>query len=307
MPKNFILQINGGIGKCVAATAVCKAIKENNPDSKLIVVSGYPEVFLNNSNVDKSLQYGAITYFFNDYIKDKDFKVMAHDPYLESDYISRKKHLIEVWCEMNGIPYGGEQPQIFLNQRELDFFQKKYSSDKPIMVLQTNGGANKDLKYSFARDLPSSVVLKVIEHFVPKYNIVHIRRDDQIGYQGTTPIHAGFREIAALTLLSEKRLLIDSFLQHTTAALGLPSTVCWITNSPKNLGYKIHDNILANPFTNKPELRHAMYEEFDISGNPEQFPYNNEDEIFNVDAIIESLEDKVAETPISVILPENKK
>lgn len=288
--KNYILSINGGIGKCVAATGVCEAIKKNYPDAYLIVISGYPEVFLNNPNVDKSLQYGAITYFFDDYIKDKDFKVMAHEPYLESDYISRKKHLIEVWCEMNGIAYNGEQPQIFLNQRELDFYQKKYQSDKPILLMQTNGGGNKDLKYSFARDLPSCVVLKVIEHFAPTHNIVHIRRDDQIGYQGTTPIHAGFREILALTLLSSKRLLIDSFLQHSTAALNLPSTVCWITNSPKNLGYAMHDNILAKPYTNKPELRHALYEEFDISGNPEQFPYNSEDEIFNISAIIDSLE-----------------
>lgn len=288
--KNYILQINGGIGKCVAATAVCKAVKENNPDSNLIVVSGYPEVFLNNPNINKSLQYGAITYFYDDFVKGKDVKVMAHDPYLESDYIYHKKHLIDVWCSMNGINYHNEQPEIFLNQRELDFFQKKYQSDKPIMVMQTNGGANKDIKYSFARDLPSSVVIKIIEHFASKYNIVHIKREDQIGYQNTTPINAGFRELLALTLLSEKRLLIDSFLQHSTAALNLPSTVCWITNSPKNLGYTIHDNILANPFTNKPELRHAMYEEFDISGNPEQFPYNNEEEIFDVDKIIASLE-----------------
>ena len=150
------------------------------------------------------------------------------------------------------------------------------------------------MKYSFSRDLPSGVVLKVIEHFAPNYNIVHVRRDDQIGYERTTPIHAGFREILALTMLSQKRLLIDSFLQHSCAALNLPSTVCWITNSPKNLGYDIHDNIIANPFTNKPELRHSMYEEFDISGNPEQFPYNNESEIFNVDEIIASLEKEVA-------------
>lgn len=307
MQKNYILQVDGGIGKCVAATAVCQAIKKQHPNSNLIVISGYPEVFLNNPNVNKSLQYGAITYFYDDYIKDKNFELMVQNPYLQSSYVNKSQHLIQVWCEMNGIVYGGEQPQIFLNQRELDFFQKKYQSDKPIMVIQTNGGANKDLKYSFARDLPASVVIKVIEHFAPKYNIVHVRRDDQIGYQNTTPIHAGFREILALTLLSEKRLLIDSFLQHACAALNLPSTVCWITNSPKNLGYNIHTNILANPFTNKPELRHAMYEEFDISGNPEQFPYNNENEIFNVDAIIESLEDKAMEDIKVMQEPTSKK
>ena len=291
--RNYVLAIEGGIGKCVAATAVCKSIKENISDSNVIVVSSYPEVFLNNPNVNKALQYGAISYFYGDYIDGKDFKVMAQNPYLDTDYINKSKHLIEVWCDINSLPYKSYKPEIFLNKREVDFFQKKYQSDKPIFILQSNGGFNKDLKYSFARDLPSSVVLKVIEHFAPTYNIVHIRREDQIGYDRTTPVHAGFRELLALTMLSEKRLLIDSFLQHSCTALNLPSTVCWITNSPKNLGYDIHDNIIANPFTNKPELRQSMYEQFDISGNPEQFPYNSEDEIFNVDEIIASLEAEV--------------
>lgn len=288
--RNYVLNIDGGIGKCVAATAVCKSIRENNQDANIIVVSGYPEVFLNNPNVNKALQFGSITYFYDDYIKDKDFKLMVHNPYLETNYINKSKHLIEVWCDMNNLKYKGYKPEIFLNQREIDFFQKKYQSDKPIFVLQTNGGANENLKYSFARDLPSKVVLKIIEHFSPKYNIVHVRRENQIGYANTNPIHAGFREILALTLLSEKRLLIDSFLQHSCAALNLPSTVCWITNSPKSLGYELHDNIIANPFTKSAELRHSFYEAFDISGNPEQFPYNSEDEIFNVDDIIASLE-----------------
>jgi hypothetical protein len=288
--RNYIVQIDGGIGKCVAATALCKSIRENNQDSNIIVISAYPEVFLNNPNVNKALQFGSITYFYDDYIKGKDFKLMAQNPYLETNYINKSKHLIEVWCDMNNLQYKGYKPEIFLNQREIDFFQKKYQSDKPIFVLQTNGGANENLKYSFARDLPSKVVLKIIEHFSPKYNIVHVRRENQIGYDKTNPIHAGFREILALTLLSEKRLLIDSFLQHSCAALNLPSTVCWITNSPKSLGYELHDNIIANPFTKSAELRHSFYEEFDINGNPEQFPYNSEDEIFNVDDIVASLE-----------------
>ena len=54
---NVIFQINGGIGKVVASTVVCKSIKAKYPDCKLIVVSGYPDVFLNNPNVDRALGY----------------------------------------------------------------------------------------------------------------------------------------------------------------------------------------------------------------------------------------------------------
>lgn len=291
MSKNIIFQISGGLGKCVAATAVCKAIKNKYPKDNLIVISSYPQVFLNNPNIYRNLQFNSISYFFEDYIKDKDVVLMVHEPYLEIDYLQDKKHLIHVWCEMNNIPYNYELPEIFLTERETEFLQNKYRTDQPIMVMQTNGGFDKNKKYSFARDLPISVVNEVINTFKNDYKIIHVRREDQIAYQNTIPFLAGFRDVIAITLLSQKRLLIDSFLQHATAALNLKSTVCWITSTPNNLGYSIHDNILANPFTKKPELRHSIYSAFDISGIPEQFPYNNDTEIFNVDDIIKSLKD----------------
>lgn len=290
MPKNIVLQIDGGIGKCIASTALIKATKKQYPSDNIIVISGYPEVYLNNPNISKSLQFSNLNYFFTDNIENKDVKLMLHNPYLEVDYIQEKQHLIKTWCEMFGIQYNGEMPELYINKRELDFFQNKYKSDRPILLMQTNGGANADLKYSFARDLPSSVVIKVIDHFLATYNIVHIRRDDQISYDKTTPISAPFREILALAMLSSKRLLIDSFLQHACASLNLPSVVCWITNNPKVLGYEMHDNILCNPFTRTPELRNSVYGKFNIGGEPIEFPFNSEDEIFNVDKIIASLE-----------------
>jgi hypothetical protein len=72
---NIIFQINGGIGKCVAATAVCEAIKKKYPNDKLIVVSGYADVFLNNPHVDRAYNYGGMSYFYEEYIEDKDVKI----------------------------------------------------------------------------------------------------------------------------------------------------------------------------------------------------------------------------------------
>ena len=71
---NIVFQINGGIGKCVIATAVCEAIKKEYPESKLIVISGYPDVFLNNPNVDRAFAFGGFSYFYEEYIEDKEFK-----------------------------------------------------------------------------------------------------------------------------------------------------------------------------------------------------------------------------------------
>ena len=286
---NIIFQINGGCGKCVMATAVCEAIKKEYPEDNLIVVSGYSDVFLNNPNVHRAFSFGNISYFYDEYVDNKEILLLAHDPYLQTSYVKEEKNLIEIWCDLFNVPYNNEQPKIYLNDREVNFFKKKFQSDKPIFLLQTNGGAFSDQKYSWARDIPSSVAVQIIDTFKDEYNIVHIRREDQIGFANTTPIMDSFRSLCVLTALSSKRLFMDSCSQHTAAAMGLSSTVCWIGTNPDVFGYEIHDNIKSNPFTNKPELKNSYLQKFNIIGDLLEFPYNNESEIFDVEKIISSL------------------
>ena len=286
---NIIFQINGGIGKCVMATAVCEAIKKQYPKSKLIVLSAYADVFLNNPYVDKSLAFGTASYFYQDYIQDQEFKILAHDPYFQTEHIKQDEHLIKTWCEMFGIKYNGEKPNIFLTEQEIKVYQSKYLSDKPILLLHTNGGAQTDLKYSWARDIPNDIAIQVIETFKKDYNIAHIRREDQNSFEGTFPVSDNFRSICVLIAMSKKRLLIDSFAQHVAASMGLKSTVCWIANSPKVFGYEINDNIICNTFTATPDLRNAFLTKFNIGSDLLEFPFKSEKDIFNISSIVKSI------------------
>jgi len=286
---NIIFQINGGMGKCIMATAVCEAIKKQYPNDTLIVVSGYPDVFLNNPNVDRTYAFNGFSYFYEDYIDNKEFKVLAHDPYLETSHLLQNEHLIVTWCKMFGITYNGEQPKIFLSDREKKFFGNKYVFEKPILLLQTNGGASTDMKYSWARDIPVVVASSIVDEFKDSYTILHIRRDDQFLLENTIPVTESFRSLAVLISLSRKRLFLDSFAQHTAASLGMSSTVCWIANKPEVFGYDLHDNIKSNPFTIKPELKSSYLQKFNIGGDLLEFPYSSEKEIFNVDEVINSI------------------
>lgn len=287
---NIILQIQGGIGKCVMATAVCEAIKKQHPEDQLIVISAYPDVFLNNPYIHRAFGYGRFSYFYDEFIKDKEFKIMAHDPYVETAYARQDEHLIKTWCEMNGITYNGELPNIHLSLAEIDFFGSKITSDKPILVIQPNGGGDANMKYSWTRDLPSTVVVQVIEHFKNKYNVIHIKREDQPTYEHTFPFLDSIRAAAVLIHMSSKRLFIDSFGQHVAAAINKPSTVCWIGTTPAVFGYDLHNNVLPNAETRKPDLRNSMYTRFSFGGDIFENPYNKETEIFNVDKIIKSIE-----------------
>jgi hypothetical protein len=287
---NIVFQINGGIGKCILATAICKAIHDQYPDSHLIVVSGYPEVFISNPHVHRSFAFNQAQYFFEDFIENKEVKIMAHDPYVETGHVQQTEHVLDTWSNLFSLNLTDKTPQLFLTDREKNFFSHKFNTDKPILLLQTNGGAQgQELAYSWARDIPASITAQVIEEFRDVYTIVHMRREDQPGFEFTVPVQDNFRALCTLISMSRKRLLMDSFGHHAAAAMGMSSTVLWIANTPKVFGHDIHDNIVANPFTVKPELKNAYLGKFNIIGDPLEFPYNNETEIFNIDEVIKSI------------------
>lgn len=277
------------MGKCVASTALCRAIKNNYPDCKLYVISGYPDVYSGLSSVDMAFNHGQEAYFYSKYVQGKDVKIFANEPYLVTEHILEQEHLIETWCKMNGIVYRGELPEIDINEREKLFFNNKYPNDREIMVLQTNGGGQSDVKYSWARDMPKVIAQAIINEFSNRYSIYHIRRDDQISYENTIHVQDTYKGIASLIQRSKKRVFIDSFCQHSASALGMKSTVLWICNSPKVFGYEIHDNIMANKENKIPDLRNSVFNKYNIGGLICEFPYQNERDIFNIDEIISSI------------------
>jgi ADP-heptose:LPS heptosyltransferase len=287
---NVIFQIDGGLGKSIMATAVLKAIKRQYKKANIIVVTGYPDVFVANPNVNKVLAFDQLSGVYAKYVMGKDAKVFVSDPYHRSDFITESAHLIKIWCESYGVEYNGEMPELFLLKAEKEYFEPFYKLDKPILAIQPNGGAqNQPLKYSWTRDIPSPVVEQVIEHFKNDYAILHIKREDQISYPNTLQALDAFRSIAVLLSLSQKRLLIDSSAMHIATALNLPSTVAWVGTNPKVFGYEIHKNILANEPTREYNFDHPHYQKHLLFQDISTIPYNDLNEVFDVNKIIDSL------------------
>ena len=290
MAQNVIFTIEGGLGKSIMATAILKVIKKEHKKANIIVITGYPDVFIGNPNVNKVLHQQQAVGLYKSYIQNKDTKVFISDPYSTSDFITESNHLLKIWCDMYGLKYNGELPEIFLSKGEKEYFAPFYKLDKPIMAIQPNGGAlGQPLKYSWTRDLPASVVNEVVSQFKDNYAILHIKRDDQLTYENTIGALDSWRSIAIMLTLSTKRLLIDSSSMHVATALNLPSVVGWIGTNPKVFGYDLHTNIIANEPTKEINVesnsytKHLLYE--DIS----TLPYNNFNEIFDTQRIINAL------------------
>jgi ADP-heptose:LPS heptosyltransferase len=287
---NVIFQIDGGLGKSILGTAVLKAIKKQYSKANIIVVTSYPDVFVNNPNVNKVLTHETISGVYEKYILNKDAKVFVSDPYATSDYITEEKHLIQLWCEMYGLNYNGEKPELFISKAERQYFEGFYKLDKPIMVIQPHGGAfNQPLKYSWTRDIPQPIMQDIINHFANDYAILHVKREDQIIYENTFQALDSFRSIAVLLSMSAKRLLIDSSVMHIATALNLPSVVTWVGTNPKMFGYDIHNNIVANEPTKTPDLNHPHYSKYLLFQDISSIPYNDLYEVFDTQKIIEAI------------------
>lgn len=287
-----IFHIEGGIGKNILATAVVSSLKTSDPDRKIIVVTAWPQIWFNNPDLYQVYQLGQNANFFKNFIQDKDTKIFRIDPYHTEDYILNRKHLIQIWCNLCGVNWNGNAPKLYFSPLETENIQAKILKGvtKPIFLLQTNGGGTgpNSRPYSWYRDIPIQNSIDVVEYFKKDYHIYQLGYEGQPLINGCNRINLDTREVLASVLFSKKRLLIDSFSQHASVAFGIKSVVCWVGNDPSVLGYKTNINI-------KPAIEpvydtyHSSYlEDFDIGGNPIQFPYDRL-KIFDSDEIINNL------------------
>jgi len=290
-----IFNPEGGLGKIIASTAVVRCIQAKYPDHKIIVLTPWAEIFLNNPRVHRVLQSGNTPYFYRDYLEGRESIVLKGEPYFCTDHLYSKQHLIKSWCELHDLPFDGNiQPELYFNIAEQTYYAHNIQSDKPILVMQTNGGNYEDGRsYCWTRDLPVSQSQILVNELSKKYKIYHVTRKNGPSLNNAERVDAiaSKRTFLSLLLKSEKRLLIDSCLQHAAAAFKLHSTVCWIGTSPDVFGYQMHKNILPNKEKIKPcggSMIDSLFFDHDFNGPEHEFPYDNFD-IFDLQAVYDSI------------------
>ena len=289
--KYIVWHIEGGLGKNIAATSLLKTLKEKHPERKIVIVASYPEIFLNLPSVYRVYRLGSTQYFYDDYIKNKDTIVFKHEPYFETQHILKNKHLIANWCKILDIEYKFQNPVLnfnFMHQLNIS----KWNRDKPILLIQTNGGIlNSELGYSWTRDIPIDLAIQIVNKYRETHHIIQVCKPTSLKIEGAEILDYTLSAMELFTLLavSDKRILIDSSLQHAAVALNVPSTVFWIGTSPKNFGYALHNNIIANPPTDTTKLIDAYLFDYSFEGVTHECPYYSLEEMFNVPKILEKI------------------
>jgi len=290
--KYIIWHIQGGLGKNIAATALCNDLKQQYKDRKLIMVVSYPEAFLSNPVVDRVYALGQSPYFYQDYIEGKDIVLFRHEPYNQTAHVTKKQHLIHNWCDLLGIEYKNQQPVLFPNYPQrmtIGIWQRP----KPVMVIQTGGGPMQGQKfsYSWTRDMPIEVAQEIINKYSQQYHIIQVTRPDGYQLQGVERVDGVLSnmELFSLLVTSQKRVLIDSCLQHAAAALKLQSTVLWVGTSPTVFGYSSHKNIIAKLPKKANQLIGSYLFDYQFENNMHECPYMDVKDMFNIEEIFKNI------------------
>lgn len=292
MDKFLVWHIEGGLGKNIAATSLLPSLAKKYSGRKIIVVASYPEVFLNHPNIYRVYKVGMTQYFYEDYILGKDTLVFRHEPYFQTGHILKQKHLIENWADLLGVEYTKQLPAIHMNMIQNNF---KYSwqRNKPILLLQTNGGpfSGQQHGYSWTRDMPIELAVTIAQQFNNKYHIIQLTREGAPTIDGVEVVNFGMTNMEMFSLVSaaDKLVLIDSSIQHAAAAMKKRSTVLWIGTAPENFGYDMHTNVKALPPKGNTKLIDAYLFDASFEGVPHECPYTSVEEMFNVSKLIQSI------------------
>jgi hypothetical protein len=290
--KYSVFHVEGGLGKNVAATAMTKIIKKNHPDRNLVVVASYPEVFLNNPHIYRVYNQGSVSYFYEDYIENKDTLVFKHEPYFQSSHILKKQSLVKTWADMYNLKYTVDDilPELYYNMVQKKFVLE-WSRERPILVLHTNGGplTGQQFNYSWTRDMPYKLGLAIVEKYKDTHHIIQICRDQSQALPDTEVVtrHMSNLELFSVLYASTKRILIDSSLQHAAAAFNLSSSVFWIGTSPIVFGYNVHTNIQANKPYGAVKLPSSYLFDYQFSGEHYECPYMDVSEMFDLDKVVQ--------------------
>lgn len=292
MKKYIVWHIEGGLGKNVAATALIEDVKNTYYDRELIMVVSWPEVFLNIPIIDRVYSIGQTPHFYQDYIHNKDTLLFRHEPYNQSGHIHRTKHLINNWADLLNLNYRKQLPKLLVNyaQRQLT---DRWIREKPTLVLHTNGGPYDGQRYSYnwCRDLPPELSNAIVEKYSNDYHIFQVCKKNSYTLPNVERIDEkmGNFELFSILATAQKRILIDSCLQHAATALGMQSTVIWIGTKPEVFGYETNQNISAMKPNIDNQLIGSYLFDYQFENNIHECPYNHVNEMFDIQNLINKI------------------
>jgi hypothetical protein len=245
--------VEGGIGKCIAFTALVPKLAEK-AGQPIQIHTPYVDCFANNTLVEMAYESASIPLGDPRIIRSDN--IYYCEPY-KTNFVFGKQHLIEAYCLQHGVEYDSSmRPKLYtdhLKERAAQFLEKAGISGKYMMVQFTGGqspfnfGPNVQYQSHMPlRNYPYFLAQQVIDKLkaaYPTVSIIDFSLPNEPRYQGTVQFEEHWATGHELLKNAEGFISIDSMLQHMSASTGTKGVVLWGQSRWTQFGYDHNTNL----------------------------------------------------------------
>jgi len=241
--------VEGGIGKCVAFSALLPELRKK---SEVQIYTPYIDCFANNPNVKMA---------YESTIPLQDPRIMASDniyycePY-KSNFQFGKQHIIESYCEHHGVKYNSSmRPKLYTDHHKesVDKWLKDNEIGKYIMI-QFSGGQPKwnygdNVQYQNInpnRNYQPFLAQQVVNMLLEEYKdttIINCVLPNEPHYRGTIRCDLHWSQIHEMLKGAKGFVAIDSCLNHFSPSANKKGVVIWGSTRWTQFGYDQNINL----------------------------------------------------------------
>lgn len=252
-PSDYVVIIqDGGMGDCICATPMLESARKKYKDKKIIFSTFYPEIFLNNPNIDKLYCSRSPDDLYETWIKPiKDFRyIIKRDMYNLPIYKLFPGKLSQAFCYFYDIPYPGDTVKVYITKEEdeesLRFLK---SFPKPVILIQPYGGRMNFGEREILTDNKNwfkESWEELVKELNKSFDTVQVGGLKEEPIKGITTYLMGqtnVRQTIALVKNSLTFITVDSFLNHVGPAVGKSGVILFGRSNPYIYGHDTNKNI----------------------------------------------------------------
>jgi hypothetical protein len=238
LDKPYVVQLDGGIGRVICAIP---AIEELAKKRRVIVLTSFPDVFLNNPHVYKTYNLNR-EYLWDDVIRHGEF--LCPEPYFSHFYYNQEHHLIQSFNHLMTDNSNMAHANLYLSVEERKWaeefvnLRRQEFKDRAIILFQCFGSGaileDDRVVDTSHRSLPTYVVDAICANTNPLYiNASQIH----MNYPNVWQQSFSTRQLFALTAYCDYVVSVDSCLIHIGASFSKTGLVFFGGTFPDNLSY----------------------------------------------------------------------
>jgi len=242
--------VEGGIGKCIAFTALVPALNEKAKEP-IQVFTPYFDCFAANPGVKMVYDQNSIP-IDHPGIQQSD-NIEFAEPY-KSNYIKGDKHLIEAYAELHNVAFDPNMvPQLYTDHHKesaTKFLSESEIKGSFVMVQFTGGqsplsgaqGAYQSINPG--RNYPHYLGQQVVDRLSALgLNVLDCSLPNEPGYANSVKFQGHWPIMHELMKMSEGFIGIDSMLNHLSASAKKSGVVIWGNTTANQLGYTHNQNL----------------------------------------------------------------